>query len=86
MAYIPPAFLNLFLFWVVAQTTHADFFPTKWTSPSVPLCRCVIASTLAFACAPPHGSDANGEIKISEPYGYDANDIAGTHSEAITKP
>ena len=61
------------------------FFPTKWTFPSVLLCRCVLASTLAVAWFPPHGPDANGEIKILKPYGYDANDIAGTHSEAVTK-
>ena len=72
------------MFWVVAQTTHADMFLTIFTSPSVPLIRCGLALTLAFAF-PPHGPDANGEIKILKPYGYDANVILGTHSEAVTK-
>ena len=72
------------MFWVVAQTTHADMFLTIFTSPSVPFCRCGLASTIAFAWFPPHGPDANGEIKILKPYGYDANDIAGTHREAVT--
>ena len=83
MAHVPPA-SPLYLLWVVAQTTHADIIIAIFTLPSVPFCRFGLASTVATAWFPgPHGPDANGEIKIFEPYGYDANGETNTKTHKL---